>query len=243
MATESSPPPSSPLSESPPQDQQDAAHPDSSPKTSRTSPDDDKAAPDKPREPIAIPPITPIASQQDLETLARGLEGRFVDEFGNVLDWDGTVLGHVRGDLPSMVGRPVSARGQVVDADGQVAGYVSENFVPPAGAAASSSPPQPSSRKPLDRGLRVDEAGTIFDHEGVPVGKIMQPKGSPRPGESRRGQGSQHHPGTSSCSPATPSPSEVCLDVKSTHDGIQLIIKIPTVFHACSAPPPPPPPS
>lgn len=189
---------------------------------SEAAPSSPNTSDDKAREPIAIPPIAPIESQHEAETLARGLEGCFVDEFGNVLGWDGTVLGRVRGDLPSMVGRPVSAKGQVLDVDGEVAGYVCENSVPPTSSAA---------RKPLDRGLRVDDAGTIYDHEGVTVGRmVQQSKASPRPGESRRAR-------PESGSSATPSPSEICLDVKSTHDGIQLIIKIPTVFHACASQP------
>ncbi|KAF4512613.1 hypothetical protein G6O67_001730 [Ophiocordyceps sinensis] len=241
MATAPSPSsPQSPLSESPPRDDQDASAA-ASPATMRASNDRDDE-PEKPRASMAIPripPITPMASQQDPRTLARGLEGCFVDEFGNVLGWDGTVLGRVQGDLPSMVGRPVSAQGHIVDAEGQVAGFVSESFVPPPGASSSPPPPQPSSsRKPLDRGLRVDGDGTIYDHEGVPVGRMTQAQGTLRPGESRRGQA----PCACSRSPGAPSPSEVCLDVKSTHDGIQLIIKIPTVFHACPGPPPPPTP-
>ncbi|KJZ78417.1 hypothetical protein HIM_02455 [Hirsutella minnesotensis 3608] len=187
---------------------------------------------------IAIPPIAPIASHESPARLARGLEGRFVDEFGNVLGWDGTVLGRVQGDLPAMVGRAVSPGGEVLDEEGQVAGYVCESFVAPAESAAKPQQQQQScgARRELDRGLRVDDAGTIYNQEGAAVGKMTtahQNPSSSRPGESRPpDQGSAHaggHPPAPSA--ASPSPSEVFLDVKSTHDGIQLIIKIPTVFH------------
>src|SRR5262245_30280125 len=57
---------------------------------------------------IHIPKIPPIPSDicppPDLAELARGLEGMYVDEFGNILDWNGHVLGRVEGDLPSMIG-------------------------------------------------------------------------------------------------------------------------------------------
>lgn len=156
---------------------------------------------------MAIPPIPPIPPVASAEALACGLDGGLIDELGNVVGRDGAVLGRVRSDLPAMVGRPVSACGRVVDAKGQVAGYVCENLLPQ----------PPSAARPLDRRLRVDDAGTIYDHEGVPVGRMTRSPASSRP-------------------PAAPSPSEVCLDVKSTHDGIQLIIRIPTVLHACPPP-------
>ncbi|PHH84922.1 hypothetical protein CDD83_1162 [Cordyceps sp. RAO-2017] len=91
-------------------------------------------------------------------------------------------------------------------------------------AGASSSPP----RKPLDAaGLSVDDAGTIYDRDGVPVGRMTQPEGPPPPRDSPSASG----PAKAPAAAVTPSPSEVYLDVKSTHDGIQLIIKIPTVLN------------
>lgn len=149
---------------------------------------------------IEIPKITPVVN---------GLEGKFVDEFGNILDWDGTVLGQVQGDLPSMVGRPVSSDGRIQDTDGQVVGYVSENYTAP-------------DLKPVGMNLRADEAGNIYNDHGVVVGKLN---------EHAAGSSST---GGKATAPAvvTPSPSEIYLDVKSTHDGIQIILKIPTVFNA-----------
>ncbi|KAH7305567.1 hypothetical protein B0I35DRAFT_454344 [Stachybotrys elegans] len=167
---------------------------------------------------IEIPKIRPMSTGESPRELAKGLEGKYVDEFGNILDWDGTVLGRVEGDLPSMVGRPVEESGEILDADGEVAGHVSENY---------SRPPL----KPLQGGLKVDEEGNIYNDEGQVIGRLN----SPPPGSGKSLQQNAHN--TQSAhddpkpSPATPSPSEVYLDIKSTHDGIQLIIKIPTVFN------------
>jgi hypothetical protein len=95
--------------------------------------------------------------EMDLQKLAAGLDGKYVDEFGNILDWDGTVLGRVQGDLPSMVGRPVTADGQVLDEDGEVAGQVCDNYIEP----------EPPKLKPLaSGGLKVDDEGFIYDDQG-----------------------------------------------------------------------------
>ncbi|KAJ6446048.1 hexokinase [Purpureocillium lavendulum] len=216
--------------------------------------------------PIAIPkiqPITPPASSASHEppaVLARGLEGKFVDEFGNILGWDGTVLGRAEGDLPCIIGRPVDADGRIRDADGHAAGYVSENY----------------ERAPLQElgcGLTLDADGNIHDQSGAVVGKInpgpsagasqqrshqdgqsqQQKQSSPQPTPQPTPQPQpqpQHHEtqfnipyrnasDRPSPAPAAPSPSEIYLDVKSTHDGIQLIIKIPTVFNRDSQSQPP----
>jgi hypothetical protein len=172
------------------------ASPDTTPDASQTKPQNSE---------IKIPKIMPVQSDGETpQELAQGLVGRFVDEFGNVLDWDGTVLGRVAGDLPSMVGRPVSESGEILDADGEVAGHVSENH---------SRPPLTA----LGNGLRVDGEGNIYNQEMKVVGKLND--------TSAAASRSDPKP-----APA-PSPSDIYLDVKSTHDGIQLIIKIPTVFN------------
>ncbi|KAL8342196.1 hypothetical protein RB598_003887 [Gaeumannomyces tritici] len=55
------------------------------------------------------------------------LAGKTIDEYGNLVDSDGNVLGCVAGDLPSMVGRAVSSkRGDVLGDDGELLGYVAE---------------------------------------------------------------------------------------------------------------------
>ncbi|KAF5619030.1 hypothetical protein F52700_11890 [Fusarium sp. NRRL 52700] len=163
------------------------------------------------------------------EKLAAGLDGKYVDEFGNILDWDGTVLGRVEGDLPSMVGRPVMPNGQVLDEDGEVAGHVCENYIKPA-------------LKPLAAGgLKVDDEGNIYDDQGNRIGKLDKPMpsqdGADKLSENKDKEKGQVQ-GTGSTNnanapkpPGAPRPDELFLDVKSTYDGIQLIIKIPTVFN------------
>lgn len=167
---------------------------------------------------IKIPKIHPVEQGEPLAELAQGLVGRFIDEFGNILDWDGTVLGSVEGDLPAMVGRPVSESGEIFDTSGDVVGYVSENHARP-------------KLKDLEGGLRIDGDGNIYNKGGKIVGRMNSPSTEQGEGSKQQdtseGRKSQD---AGKASEETPSPSEVYLDVKSTHDGIQLIIKIPTVF-------------
>lgn len=178
---------------------------------------------------IRIPRIKPVTEEQSKKTpeeLAVGLEGKYVDEFGNILDWDGTVLGRVEGDLPSMVGRPVSASGEILDAEGEVAGRVCENYIKP-------------KLEPLSSGLRVDSEGNIYDEEGNVVGKINKlkdkDKDSNKDNKNDNQTQQQQQQGGNVNIPkppvVAPRPDELYLDVKSTFDGIQLIIKIPTVFN------------
>ncbi|KAI1012866.1 hypothetical protein LB504_008418 [Fusarium proliferatum] len=172
----------------------------------------------------------PQPQPQSPEKLATGLDGKYVDEFGNILDWDGTVLGRVEGDLPSMVGRPVMPNGQVLDEDGEVAGHVCENYIKPA-------------LKPLAAGgLKVDDEGNIYDDQGNRIGKLDKPMPSQdgtdklsenkdKEREQAQGAGSTNNAANAPKPPGAPRPDELFLDVKSTYDGIQLIIKIPTVFN------------
>ncbi|KAF5713726.1 hypothetical protein FMUND_7795 [Fusarium mundagurra] len=190
---------------------------------------------------IRIPRIKPVSESTDQtepdsttqspEKLAAGLDGKYVDEFGNILDWDGTVLGRVEGDLPSMVGRPVMPNGKVLDEDGEVAGHVCENYIKPA-------------LKPLAAGgLKVDDEGNIYDDQGNRIGKLDKPMPSQdgadklsenkdKEREQAQGAGSTNNANANAPKPpGAPRPDELFLDVKSTYDGIQLIIKIPTVFN------------
>jgi hypothetical protein len=206
------------------------------------TPDQDDAGDGEPRQPAHIDPIPRIslgdgssarepsrsenrrAQRRQTAGLAEGLEGKYVDEFGNVLDWDGTVKGRVEGDLPSMVGRPVAANGDVLDADGEVVGHVSENH---------DQPPL----KELDGGLRVDDMGNIYSSEGSIIGKLNEPptkteEEQPPTAEAKEKHKEQKPCGCSAPQPASaPRPSEIYLDVKSTFDGIQIILKIPTIFN------------
>lgn len=204
--------------------------------------------------PIRIPKIeTDISFTEDPASLAHGLVGKCVDEFGNILDWDGTVQGRVEGDLPSMIGRAVSKGGKILDTSGEVAGHVSENYI------NSSTPTE----EPSNKRLKIDHTGTIYDHNGAVVGKMKdhsndsnttntntdtgnsntsagcarcqeRDKRSDQSHETAAPRAQDDQAGGTTNVPhrtATPSPSEIYLDVKSTHDGIQLIIKIPTVFN------------
>ncbi|PTB53647.1 hypothetical protein M431DRAFT_63966, partial [Trichoderma harzianum CBS 226.95] len=168
---------------------------------------------------IKIPRIQPIERDEPLASRAQGLVGKFVDEFGNILDWDGTVLGSAEGDLPSMVGRPVSESGEILDITGEVVGYVSENHTRP-------------TLSDLEGGLKIDGAGNIYNKNGDIVGKMNKPSTGEgeTSGQQSTDQGKSSQDAGGKANAATPSPSEVYLDVKSTHDGIQLIIKIPTIF-------------
>jgi Protein of unknown function (DUF3659) len=194
---------------------------------------------------IEIPKIPPINSVKtlppNLAQLASGLEGKFVDEFGNILDWNGQVLGRVEGDLPSMIGRSVSSTGEILGMDGEVVGYVAEN---------DTLPPAPPEPQPIEGhmggGLKVDHMGNILDGRGnvighfnaAPLAPAMLPQAQHEIHEKTSSDTSQNAAvPTRACScgrgkpSSTPSPSEVYLDVKSTNDGIQLIIKIPTIFN------------
>lgn len=178
----------------------------------------------KPKNPdIQIPSIQPIEHGESLTSRAEGLVGKFVDEFGNILDWDGTVLGSVEGDLPSMVGRPVSETGEIRDSAGEVVGYVSENHTKP-------------TLRDLEGGLKIDGDGNIYNKKGEIVGKMNKPSSGEKQGEASgqqsKGEGKASNDAGKANASSAPSPSEVYLDVKSTHDGIQLIIKIPTVFRS-----------
>lgn len=204
------------------------------------------------------------------------LVGKTIDEFGDILDDEGDVLGRVEGDLPSMVGRKISnARGDVLGDEGELLGYVAEvetgegqqqesKEQPPtwdlaevmkAMAAAGQGP----------GGLRVDPFGNILDAEGNVVGSFHDNKtgfgkkagegghdesgkARSRPSSSARkpkkagsgdeaGSSSGSHPRENAQShrkepeERKPSPSDIFLDVKSTTEGIQLTIRIPTVFN------------
>ncbi|KAL6872749.1 hypothetical protein J3F83DRAFT_759867 [Trichoderma novae-zelandiae] len=157
----------------------------------------------KPKNPdIRIPSIQPIEHGESLASRAEGLVGKFVDEFGNILGWDGTVLGSVEGDLPSMVGRPVSETGEILDAAGEVVGYVSENHTKP-------------TLRDLEGGLKIDGDGNIYNKKGEVVGKMNKPstgeKQGETPGQQSQGGGKAAND-AGKANASTPSPSEVYLD-------------------------------
>ncbi|KAI8947593.1 hypothetical protein F4801DRAFT_582229 [Xylaria longipes] len=174
-----------------------------------------------------IPKIPHIDSSApaDLARLAQGLAGHAVDDVGNIVDESGEVLGHATGDLPAMVGKKVSDDGEVYGDGGEIVGYVSQNFV---------NPPSPTEIPgDLLGRLRVDHQGNILDSDGKIIGKFHEPpKSSARSSspkveseeKSKEGQKPKVNAQTGG------SPSDLFLDVKSTTDGIQLTIRIPTTF-------------
>lgn len=214
------------------------------------------------------------------------LVGKTIDEWGDIVDDSGEVLGRVEGDLPSMIGRQISnARGDVLGDDGGLLGYVAEI------GAGKGHPQQPKQEVPtwsLDDvqkamaaagkgpgGLRVDPFGNILDAEGNSVGSFhdnlsgfgrksgafpggathvdaeesqpqTKPHSTPRQPKAKPAPRSEKPEGTaterrdkaqSQRKEENPlNPSDIFLDVKSTAEGIQLTIRIPTVFNGGSQP-------
>ncbi|KAI2610334.1 uncharacterized protein GGS25DRAFT_256557 [Hypoxylon fragiforme] len=184
-----------------------------------------------------IPKVTPIgmAPPLDLPTLAQNLGGNEVDDVGNIVDASGKVLGHATGDLPAMVGRKVSDNGEIYGERGELIGYVSENFTNP-------QPPPSDIPDHVLGGLKVDHDGNILDSDGNIIGRFNEKAGkngnlAPFLNRSKTGD-SQTEEKNESNEESKPkvnahtggSPSDIFLDVKSTTDGIQLTIRIPTTF-------------
>ncbi|KAK7756295.1 hypothetical protein SLS62_001521 [Diatrype stigma] len=182
-----------------------------------------------------IPKITPIGMSPppNMSQLARGLGGKTVDDVGNVVDESGNVLGHALGDLPAMVGKKVSESGEVYGDGNELIGYVTENF---------TNPPSPTETPGGSwGGLQIDHDGNILDSSGNVIGRFFN-----KPGEKGQvppnGGSSQQAPPNSNQNQKQEeqppkvnahtggSPSDIFLDVKSTTDGIQLTIRIPTTF-------------
>ncbi|KAJ2997912.1 hypothetical protein NUW58_g490 [Xylaria curta] len=181
---------------------------------------------------IPIPKILKIPHidsppPSDLARLAQGLAGHKIDDVGNIVNDSGEVLGHATGDLPAMVGKQVSDDGEIYGDGGEIVGYVSENHV---------NPPSPTEIPGDVLGhLRVDHRGNILDSDGNIIGKFNEP---PKPTSSSKteSEGKQKEEQKPKVNATTGgSPSDLFLDVKSTTDGIQLTIRIPTTF---SRPPP-----
>ncbi|CAK7204010.1 hypothetical protein SEUCBS139899_006761 [Sporothrix eucalyptigena] len=162
--------------------------------------------------------------------------GKVVDEYGDVHEDgpDSPILGRVAGDLPSMVGRSVSNdEGDVVDDDGSLLGYVdqieghtpSQTLEEYTGGGAS--------------GFRVDGDGNILDAAGNVVGRMNKPEGKGESSQEKKPpqKGDGQPPPVNAESFRQESPSDIFLDVKSTTEGIQLTIRIPTVFPTNGQPP------
>ncbi|KAI1092047.1 hypothetical protein F5B19DRAFT_238325 [Rostrohypoxylon terebratum] len=181
-----------------------------------------------------IPKIAPIgmAPPPDLRRLALGVGGHVIDDVGNIVNGSEEVLGHVTGDLPAMVGREVADNGEVYGDDGEVIGYVSENFVGP--------PPPADIPEKILGGLKVDHEGNILDTNGNIIGRFNEKAGEngdlasfmkpSKSGESQPDDEPQEKKKPQVNAHTGGSPSDIFLDVKSTTDGIQLTIRIPTTF-------------
>ncbi|EMR69558.1 putative lea domain protein [Eutypa lata UCREL1] len=172
-----------------------------------------------------------MAPPQNLPQLARGLAGKMVDDVGNVVDESGNVLGHALGDLPAMVGKKVNENGEVYGDDDELIGYVTENFTD--SASATQNPGGPWG------GLQIDHDGNILDATGSVIGRFFQKPGERGQVPSSGGNAQQDpEPAQNPKQEEKPkvnahtggSPSDIFLDVKSTTDGIQLTIRIPTTF-------------
>lgn len=204
-----------------------------------------------PQTPANVTPIPRIGSispiqkpeggtTMKLPDLAEGLEGFEVDDVGNVVDEKGKVLGYVIGDLPSMVGKKVAEGGKVYDENGEILGHVTENFLNDEDGSEDESDDLTDALN----GLRVDHDGNILNTKGNIVGRLNEPPAAS--GRKRQDQDQQQQQSSAQSSGTdqnkksdgknpnkgrTPAiPADICLDVKSTYDGIQIIIKIPTMF-------------
>ncbi|KAI0851199.1 hypothetical protein F5Y00DRAFT_267894 [Daldinia vernicosa] len=181
-----------------------------------------------------IPKITPIgmAPPPDLLRLAHGLSGGVIDDVGSIVDTSGKVLGHATGDLPAMVGRTVADNGEVYGESGEVIGYVSENFTGP--------PPPVDIPENVLEGLKIDHDGNILDTNGNIIGRFNEKAEEnenlasfmkrPKPDESQADDRKPDDKKPKVNAHTGGSPSDIFLDVKSTTDGIQLTIRIPTTF-------------
>jgi hypothetical protein len=98
------------------------------------------------------------------------LEGREVNEDGQVVDEDGNVLGELKeGDLEAVKGMNINEKGEVLDEEGNVIGQV--ELAEGAAEQLAKSMPQVDLRI-LD-GLKVNKKGKILDGEGEPIGELV----------------------------------------------------------------------
>ncbi|KAF4119576.1 Protein of unknown function (DUF3659) [Geosmithia morbida] len=120
------------------------------------------------------------------------------------------------------------AFGEILDGDGEVVGHVVEDL---------TALPE---LQELDGALRVDASGNIYNENGEAIGRLNEARPGGRAQEQQQPQRQPSYGsspgGPSPAAPAprpasAPNPSEIYLDVKSTYDGIQLIIKIPSIFN------------
>ncbi len=146
-------------------------------------------------------PKSPTAPRSLFELLGQSKASLMVDEHGNILDPSGQVVGKFRDN-----NNPLHRK----EKEGEE-------------AQSEEKQPEENKRKPSSGG--EERAQPVRDEQ---AGEEEQRKPEPRPRrtESERRQNAEswrkENPGES--------PSDIFLDVKSTTEGIQLTIRIPTVF-------------
>lgn len=170
--------------------------------------------------------IPGLCVPKNLARQATGVVGKPVDVFGNIVGENGEVLGRATGDLPSMVGRTVAPGGEIVGEDDEVVGYAIEDI------AASQSKER---ERFLAREVRLDHQGNIVDQGGNVIGSFHPKPSDQKPTESHGSLPEKIKAATNVDKPGPNaetggSPSDIFLDVKSTTEGIQLSIRIPTTF-------------
>ncbi|EPE09033.1 lea domain protein [Ophiostoma piceae UAMH 11346] len=205
--------------------------------------------------------ISSLGRPQIAESLLMGLTGKPINEYGDVVaDHDSTcVLGQVAGDLPDMVGRRVTTdKGDVFGDDGSLIGYVKhvgpesdeeENGNEHRGSGEAAQTLE-SFTQGGSRAFKVDGNGNILDGNGNVVGKMHDNKNQSQPrgissgsaeagkeeASSNQDDGSPPKQNAETFRKENESPSDIFLDVKSTREGIQLVIRIPTVFPGNAGP-------
>ncbi|KAK0641513.1 hypothetical protein B0T16DRAFT_515751 [Cercophora newfieldiana] len=147
------------------------------------------------------------------------LRGKTVDESGDIRDdKTGQLLARAGGDLPSIVGRKVSnSQGDILGDDGELLGKRREEELE-----------REREKERMERGEGKGAEEEKGGEDPVPQQPEQEKKQErpPRRTEEERRENAQawrkENPGES--------PSDIFLDVKSTTEGIQLTIRIPTVF-------------
>ncbi|KAF2435860.1 hypothetical protein EJ08DRAFT_625513 [Tothia fuscella] len=97
------------------------------------------------------------------------LDGRSINEEGQIVDGEGNVLGELaEGDLEAVKGMNINENGEVLDEEGNVIGKVELAE----GAAEKIQKAAQIDLRILD-GLKVNKKGKILDGEGEPIGELV----------------------------------------------------------------------
>lgn len=211
---------------------------------------------DFPISPTTFTAQTPTTILRKYTDLAQGLVGCKVSGAGAIIDNQDRIMGRATGDLPSMYGMPISENGGVFSMSGQLAGYVTENYTI-ASPVPDEKDTNNTEDLVADKQVReiiarvgVDKSGNLVDDSGRVVGKVAgdfstgnftptSTSSSSPAEESSTEPNSAEKEGTADASPPKiqltaakedEGNPDVYLDVKSTRDGIQISIRIPSGF-------------